>query len=253
MCLFLLASSCPPQMGAILNSAEKKLFYRALILVQDLNKNTCMVTNDLVSQSMLHVLSFTQCLPVMYDVPSEGSGIGPVGEVRLIPKWDTLELIPFSKGHARVFVDLYKRATNSPSQLCPRDFLRRAVANAAKEGIYINAAFENEFLLLYPDKSDKGYKLVDDTVYCATFSMDLHHEVVSDICDALAKQGILVETYMPESAPGQQEISSEPMKAACQQPMKAVCALTDCGWSPRYIVIISSSLTIFLVSHKSHD
>ena len=165
-------------------------------------------------------LSPTQSLPVMYDVPSEGSGIGPVGEVRLIPKWDTLELLPYSKGHARVFVDLYERATNKPSELCPRDFLRRAVANAAKEGIYVNAAFENEFLLLRPDESDKGYKLVDDTVYCATFSMDLHHEVVSDICDALTKQGILVETYMVESAPGQQEISmkyNEPMKAACQQ------------------------------------
>ena len=156
----------------------------------------------------------------MGDIPTEECGISSVGELRLIPKWDTLELLPYSKGHSRVFGDLYDRATNTPSKLCPRDFLRRAVANAVKEGIYVNAAFENEFLLLHPDWSDKGYKLVDDTSYCSTFSMDLHHEVVSDICDALTKQGILIETYMPESSPGQQEITmkySEPMKAACQQ------------------------------------
>ena len=156
----------------------------------------------------------------MYDVPCEEAGIGPVGEVRLIPQWDTLRLLPYSKGHASVFVNLYERKPYVPSLLCPRNFLCRVTDEAAKEGIYIKTAFENEFLLLRPSEGGIGVKPVDDTVYCSTFSMDLNHKVMSEIMDALIEQGLLVEAYYPESAPGQQEISikyTDPMTSAEQQ------------------------------------
>ncbi|MFP5213221.1 MAG: glutamine synthetase, partial [Acidobacteriota bacterium] len=43
-----------------------------------------------------------QAVPVMIDAPATGSGLGPVGEVRLVPDLDTLTLPPYAPGHARV-------------------------------------------------------------------------------------------------------------------------------------------------------
>ena len=156
----------------------------------------------------------------MYDIPCEETGTGPVGEVRLIPQWDTLRLLPYSKGHASVFVDMYERKPYVPSLLCPRNFLHNVIDEAAKEGIYIKTAFENEFFLMRPSEEGIGVKPIDNIVYCSTFSMDLHHKVMSEILDALIEQGLIVEAYCPESAPGQQEISikyTDPMTSAEQQ------------------------------------
>src|SRR5207253_815444 len=47
----------------------------------------------------------------------------------------------------------------------------------------------------------------DDTVFAATWSMDLHHAFVNDLAEALLAQGLEVEAYYPESGPGQQEMS----------------------------------------------
>ena len=41
-------------------------------------------------------------LPVMYDSVVAETGLGPVGEVRLMPDWSTLTILPFAKGHAQV-------------------------------------------------------------------------------------------------------------------------------------------------------
>ena len=156
----------------------------------------------------------------MYDVTCPGGGIGPVGELRMMPDWNTVTPLPYSKGHARVFVDLYERDPFVPSPLCPREFLRRAMAEAAKEGLFVKTAFENEFTLFKRSADGKGYEPSDDTVFCQTFSMDLHHDLMSDIFDALTEQGIWIEAYYAESAPGQQEISmkyADPMISANQQ------------------------------------
>lgn len=74
---------------------------------------------------------------------------------------------------------------------------------AQKVGIEVIAAFENEFYLLPEDSLTP----VDDTVFAATLSMDIHQQVIDSIADALTEQGITVELYYPESGPGQQEIT----------------------------------------------
>ncbi len=40
-----------------------------------------------------------QALPVMYDAPVADSGLGPVGEIRLIPDWETLTPLPSRSYH----------------------------------------------------------------------------------------------------------------------------------------------------------
>ena len=155
-----------------------------------------------------------QAIPVMYDAPVAGAGLGPVGEIRLVPDWNTLTILPYAPGHGRVIGDMVK--DNQPWSFCPRHFLKRAIATAAEIGIEVMAAFENEFYLV------QGSAVVpaDETVFAATLSMDLHQAVIDEIAEALIAQGIEVEQYYPESGPGQQEISilyQEALTAADQQ------------------------------------
>lgn len=157
-----------------------------------------------------------QAIPVMVDAPASGSGLGPVGEVRLVPDWNTLTPLPYAPGHARVLGDMLKEG--SPWNLCPRHFLKRMVAEAKHEGLEVIAAFENEFYFL----KQTGGNIVpaDETVFASTLAMDVHQPVIDEIAEALIEQGMLVEQYYPESGPGQQEISilyTHALAAADQQ------------------------------------
>ncbi|MGK7871800.1 MAG: glutamine synthetase family protein [Xenococcaceae cyanobacterium] len=157
-----------------------------------------------------------QAIPVMYDAPVAGSGLGPVGEIRLVPDWDTLTILPYAAGHARVMGYLVKDGQSR--SFCPRNFLKKMIAAAQGEGLDVMAAFENEFYLLQP--SAEGIVPADETVFASTLSMDLQQAVIDEIADALIAQGMLVEQYYPESGPGQQEISilyTKALTAADQQ------------------------------------
>jgi glutamine synthetase len=144
-----------------------------------------------------------QALPVMFDAPAAGSGLGPVGEIRLVPDLRSLIMLPYAPGHAQFMGDMV--LDGRPWACCPRHFLKRMIAAADEADLTVMAAFENEFYLLLPDM-DRIFP-ADRTVFAATHSMDLHREVIEAIADALAAQGIAVEQYYPESGPGQQEIS----------------------------------------------
>jgi glutamine synthetase len=144
-----------------------------------------------------------QALPVMADAVVSGAGLGPVGEVRLMPDWSTLVVLPYAPAHARVLGDMM--LDGKPWPMCPRAFLRRMVNQASAAGLEIQAVFENEFYLVRPTPA--GPVPVDDTVFAATWSMDQHHTLIDDIATALVEQGIGIEMYYPESGPGQQELS----------------------------------------------
>ncbi len=142
-------------------------------------------------------------LPVMYDAVVEGSGLGPAGEIRLVPDWDTFQLVPYAPGHAQVVGDL--TLGGRPWPLDPRHFLRRMVGEAREAGLEIRAGCELEFYLL----DDHG-RPADDTVFAATLGMDVAHRVVGDLVDALAAQDIVVQQFYPESGPGQIELPLAP-------------------------------------------
>jgi glutamine synthetase len=157
-----------------------------------------------------------QALPVMADVPVSGGGLGPVGEVRLVPDPQTLTMLPYAPGYVQFMGDMVR--DGSPWPCCPRHFLRCMIAEAAAADLTIMAAFENEFYLLQP--SMDWIVPADRTVFAATLAMELHREVIGAISDALTAQGITVEQYYPESGPGQQELSmgyTQALQAADQQ------------------------------------
>jgi glutamine synthetase len=144
-----------------------------------------------------------QALPVMYDAVVPETGLGPVGEARVVPDWSTLTALPYAAGHARVLGDMV--VNGRPWDFCPRTFLRRMIAEARDAGLGVMASFENEFYLLRP--TPDGVAPADDTVFAATLAMDLLAPVIDDITQALLAQGIPVELYYPECGPGQHEIS----------------------------------------------
>lgn len=160
----------------------------------------------ILAENLAYPVSITaaqQALPVMYDGVVSDSGLGPVGEVWLVPDWSTLTVLPYAPSHARVIGDLI--TNGQPWSLCPRDFLKRAIASAKEANIEVMAAFENEFSLLHSINNE--IIPTDDTVFASTLGMDLNLEIIDAIADALVAQDMIVERYYPESAPGQQEIS----------------------------------------------
>jgi glutamine synthetase len=144
-----------------------------------------------------------QAIPVVADAVASGSGLGPVGEVWLVPDWGTLQMLPYAPGQAQVLGEMVK--DGQPWPWCSRQFLRRMVQRAAAQGVTIKAAFEPEFYFLRRE----GDRILpaDTTPFAATLAMDVHQEVVMAIAAAFSAQGLAVEQYYPESGPGQQEIS----------------------------------------------
>lgn len=146
-----------------------------------------------------------QAIPSMYDAVAPESGLGPVGEAWLIPDWQTFAPLPYVLSHARIISDIH--VNGEPWALCPRSFLKRMIKRAQDAGFDVMAAFEHEFYLLHPDPKGRPIP-VDQTVFAATLGMDLNHEVIDNIAEALVIQGIPVERYYPESGPGQHELST---------------------------------------------
>lgn len=158
-----------------------------------------------------------QAVPITVDAPAPGSGLGPVGEVRLVPDWKTLVALPYAPGHAQVMGKMM--LDQHPWACCPRAALQRVLTKAAKQGLYFQTAFENEFYLLRPGQ-DESLVPADQNAFAMTQAMDQHHEVIDAIVAALRAQGISIEQYYPESGHGQQEISmrhQDPFTAADQQ------------------------------------
>lgn len=174
---------------------------------------------DTLEENMTHGVGISaaqQAIPVMYDAVVPGAGLGPVGEVRLVPDWSSFNPLPYATAHARVMSDMKQKGKNWP--YCSRLFLKKMITEAEKEGIEIKTAFENEFYLLKTETDE--IIPVDYTGFASTLSMDINQHVINEIAENLIAQGMIVEQYYPESGPGQQEISiryTDPLKAADNQ------------------------------------
>jgi glutamine synthetase len=175
-----------------------------------------------------------QGVPVMYDGVVAGCGLDPVGEITLKGDMSTLTAIPYVPGHARVMGDMFHEGKVWGN--CTRGFLKKMITALQEEGLNAKASFENEFYLLKHDNKENGdnnkgknnknnsnnvlIQTSDFTPFASTYSMDLNHEIISDIVEALIAQNITVEQYYPESGPGQHEITvgySDALQAASNQ------------------------------------
>ena len=132
-------------------------------------------------------------------------GMGPVGEVRLVPDLTTFRVLPYAPRTGAVLVDLIG-LDGEPAPQCPRSFLKRMAARLAERGAELEVAFENEFSLAVA--ADGGFVPVDSSLCFSTIGMTASQAYADALVDALEQQGIEVEQYYAELGHGQQEIST---------------------------------------------
>lgn len=132
-------------------------------------------------------------------------GMGPVGEVRLVPDPETFRVLPYAPASGAVLVD-HIALDGEPAPVCQRSFLKRQAARLAGQGAVLEASFENEFTLAVP--ADGGYRPVDESLCFSTIGMTASQDYVEALADALERQDIVLEQYYAELGHGQQEIST---------------------------------------------
>jgi glutamine synthetase len=132
-------------------------------------------------------------------------GMGPVGEIRLVPDPDTFRVLPYAPASGAVLVD-HVGLDGEPATVCQRSFLKRQAARLVGRGAALEASFENEFTLAVP--TDGAYRPVDESLCFSTIGMAAAQDYVEALADALEQQEIVLEQYYAELGHGQQEIST---------------------------------------------
>jgi glutamine synthetase len=146
----------------------------------------------------------------MLDHLQPVAGLGPVGEVRIMPDPATFVLLPYAPGAAAMLADLVQ-PDGTPWDACARTYLKQAIAELAGQGYTATAAFEPEFTLGHREASPDGGpdRLVpaDDSLCYSATGFHLAHDYAIELHQALQAQGMQVENYYPELGHGQQEMS----------------------------------------------
>ena len=132
-------------------------------------------------------------------------GMGPVGEIRLVPDLDTFRVLPYAPNAGAVLTD-HIGLDGEPAAVCQRSFLKRMQTRLAERGLLLRASFENEFSLA--TKIDGAYVPVDSALCFSTIAATAAQDYVDELAAALDAQGIPLEQYYSELGHGQHEIST---------------------------------------------
>jgi len=146
----------------------------------------------------------------MLDHLQPVAGLGPVGEVRIMPDPATFVTLPYAPGAAAMVADLVQ-PDGEPWDACARTYLKQAIAELAWHGYAAAAAFEPEFTLgrreASPDGGPDRLVPVDDSLCYSATGFHQAHDYAVELQRALQAQGMRVENYYPELGHGQQEMS----------------------------------------------
>jgi glutamine synthetase len=146
----------------------------------------------------------------MLDHLQPVEGMGPVGEVRIMPDPATFVPLPYAPGAGAMLADQVQPG-GEPWDGCARTYLKQAIADLAAAGYAATAAFEPEFTLGFrePDPAGGPDRLVpnDDSLCYSATGFHRAHDFTVDLLSALTAQGLQPEHYYPELGHGQQEVS----------------------------------------------
>jgi len=146
----------------------------------------------------------------MLDHLQPVAGLGPVGEVRIMPDPATFVTLPYAPGAAAMVADLVQ-PDGEPWDACARTYLKQAIAELAWHGYAAAAAFEPEFTLgrreASPDGGPDRLVPVDDSLCYSATGFHQAHDYAVELQRALQAQGMQVENYYPELGHGQEEMS----------------------------------------------
>ncbi len=132
-------------------------------------------------------------------------GMGPVGEVRLVPDPATFRVLPYAPRMGAMLVD-HLLLTGEPAPVCQRTFLKRMEGRLEQRSTRLECSFENEFSLA--TLVDGTYVPIDSGLCFSTISATAAQDYVDDLAAALEAQGIVLEQYYSELGHGQHEIST---------------------------------------------
>ena len=158
----------------------------------------------------------------MLDELQPVAGMGPVGEVRIVPDPETFVPLPYAPGAGAMLSDLVK-PDGEPWEACPRTFLKQALVELAGEGYAAQAAFEPEFTVGQRESSLAGTSIpdrlvpLDDSLCYSSTGFHVAHDFTMELAAAMTAQGLEVEHYYPELGHGQHELvirHAEALRAA---------------------------------------
>src|SRR5437868_5844924 len=140
----------------------------------------------------------------MLDHLATVDGMGPVGEIRLVPDPTTFTIAPYAPHTGTVLVDM-QTLDGKPYAADGRAFLKRMVARAAEHDLALLAASEPAWSLAR--KEGEQFVPIDDSGCFTSTGMNIAAPVIDEIVAALESQGMVVEQYYAELGWGQQELS----------------------------------------------
>jgi len=129
------------------------------------------------------------------------SGLGPVGECRLVPDLSTLVPLPFARRQAMVACDMMEPDARTPWEGCPRSALKRVLGRLAERGYESVASYEAEFYVWGPEGP------LDRTPYAGSFALTTGAEFVAELAETLEEMGIRPEQCHAEVGHGNLELS----------------------------------------------
>jgi glutamine synthetase len=132
-------------------------------------------------------------------------GMGPVGEIRLVPDPNTFRVLPYAPRMGAMLVD-HVQLDGEPAPVCQRTFLKQMEDRLAERSQRLEVAFENEFSLA--TRADGEFVPIDSGLCFSTISATAAQDYVDDLAEALDAQGIGLEQYYSELGHGQHEIST---------------------------------------------
>ncbi|MFH5801445.1 glutamine synthetase family protein [Haladaptatus sp. CMAA 1911] len=135
------------------------------------------------------------------DYPTDEAPLDRVGEVRLVPDPETFQLLPYVNRGAAMMCDLYT-LDETPWEIDPRSRLQAFLDTFEYRS---RAAFEPEWYLVR--ETEDGFEPFDRSGCYTADGIQNAHEIVLEIVDGFAAQGMEMSVYYPEYSPGQQEIA----------------------------------------------
>lgn len=126
------------------------------------------------------------------------------GEVVLRPDPDTVRSLPYAERTAAMLCDV-ETLDGDPWAVDARSSLRSLVRELEAAGLSPEVAFESEFHLFEPSADGSPEPVGQRGAYLTESTRETHDTVIAAV-DALEAQGLDVEKYYPEYAPGKHEI-----------------------------------------------
>jgi glutamine synthetase len=120
-------------------------------------------------------------------------GMGPVGEVRLVPDPASFRVLPYAPRTGAMICDLLD-LDGQPAAVSQRSFLKRMIERLAEHGARLEVGFENEFTLATPAEGG-GYVPIDSSLCFSTIGLTASQEYAADLVEALGRQSIRVDQF----------------------------------------------------------